>query len=79
MKNETQAYQEASSYYLEKLKERGLRAIYENAKIQKKRRKESRLYPLIKKYGVENIHKGLMERFDFWEIFPVEGKYAMAV
>jgi len=25
------------------------------------------------------VHKGLLENIDFWEIFPKEGKYAMAV
>ncbi|CDW91805.1 UNKNOWN [Stylonychia lemnae] len=55
-------------------------ALYGNIEEQQNKRKNSRFYPMMKKYGsIQKIHLGLMEGIDFWEIFPKEGKYAMAV
>jgi hypothetical protein len=36
------------------------------------------MYKLVCEYGVLESHYPIMERNDFWAIFPVEGKFVMA-
>eukprot|EP00347_Sterkiella_histriomuscorum_P020597 403337204 len=73
---EIQAIQFQEKY----LKWKIISAFYNHVREQENRKKSSRLYPILKKYNsVSKVHLGMLERIDFWEIFPREGKYAMAV
>ncbi len=56
-----------------------IKAFRLNAFETKQRREKHPMATILKEHGELGCHYPIMSRFDFWEIFPVEGKYAMAV
>ena len=56
-----------------------LKRLFEILRTNQIERKEQRNnHQLLKKRGILKCHKDILERFDFWQIAPEEGKFAMA-
>lgn len=76
LKTKNESCMKASAHCEHKLKLQVLKVLKDNVDSVKCSRKNCEL---LENSNEVKAHLRILERFNFWEITPVEGKYAMAV
>ena len=70
----------AEQHYRASLMTKLIRMLKSNANEAKAKRQTSRAYQLLQSANMEPLkaHREIMQRRDFWAIFPEDGKFVMA-